>query len=100
MISMSGRSPDVGNVNLLQYFCLENSTKERNLAGCSPWGCKESDTTKHACVLDVLLKIITSKIIIQSYSKLISKHISFILETIKYTHCHVCLYLYSKESFK
>ena len=22
---------------------------QRNLAGCSPWGCKELDTTEHAC---------------------------------------------------
>ena len=31
--------PGEGDVNLLQYSCLEQS-----LAGSSPWGCKESDT--------------------------------------------------------
>ena len=27
-------------------FCLENLHGQRNLAGCSPWGHKESDTTE------------------------------------------------------
>ena len=40
-----GRSPGEGNGNLLQYSCLENSM-ERRLVGYSPWGGKESDTTK------------------------------------------------------
>ena len=43
LILGSGRSPGVGNGNLPQYSCLENST-ERNLAGYSPWGYIESDT--------------------------------------------------------
>ena len=29
------------------YFCLENPHGQRSLAGCSPWGCNESDTTEH-----------------------------------------------------
>ena len=42
----SGRSPGVGNGNLLQYSCLENSMDRGvSLAGYSPWGHKESDTT-------------------------------------------------------
>ena len=32
--------------NLLQYSCLENLQGQRNLAGCSPRGHKESDTTE------------------------------------------------------
>ena len=35
-----------------QYSCLENLYGERSLAGCHPWGCKESDMTEaaeHAC---------------------------------------------------
>ena len=28
------------------YSCLENPHGQRNLAGYSPWGCKESDTTE------------------------------------------------------
>ena len=27
-------------------FCLENPHGQRSLAGCSPWGCKESDNTE------------------------------------------------------
>ena len=42
LIPGSGRSPGVGIGNLLQYYCLEN------LADCSPWSHKESDTTEHA----------------------------------------------------
>ena len=43
----SGTSPGGGNGNSLQYSCLENSMdRERSLAGYSPWGRKESDTTE------------------------------------------------------
>ena len=41
-----GRSPGEGPGNPLQYFCLENHHGQRSLAGCSPWGHKESETTK------------------------------------------------------
>ena len=39
----SGRSPGKENGNPLQYSCLGN---QRSLAGYSPWGHKESDTTE------------------------------------------------------
>ena len=39
-----GRSPG-GNGNPLQYSCLENPM-DRSLAGYSPWGCNESDSTE------------------------------------------------------
>ena len=32
--------------NPLQYSCLENPHGQRNLAGYSPWGRKESDSTE------------------------------------------------------
>ena len=41
-----GRSPGGGHGNPLQYSCLENPHGQRNLAGCSPWGCKGLDTTE------------------------------------------------------
>ena len=44
LIPGSGRSPGGGHGNPLQYSCLENFM--RNLAGYSPWGCKELDTTE------------------------------------------------------
>ena len=40
-----GRSPGEGNGTPLQYSCLENPM-ERSLAGCSPQGRKELDTTE------------------------------------------------------
>ena len=40
-----GRSPGGGNGNPLQYSCQEKSHRQRSLAGCGPWGQKESDTT-------------------------------------------------------
>ena len=40
-----GRSPREGHGNLLQYSCLENPQGQRSLAGYSPWGCKESNTS-------------------------------------------------------
>ena len=41
-----GRSPGGGHGNPLLYSCLENSHGQRSLAGYSPWGCIESDTTE------------------------------------------------------
>ena len=40
-----GRSSRVENRNALQYSCLENS-KDRGVAGYSPWSRKESNTTE------------------------------------------------------
>ena len=42
-----GRSPGRGHGNPLQYSCLKNPHGQRSLADYNPWGCKESDTTKH-----------------------------------------------------
>ena len=44
----SGRSPGEGNSNSLQYPCLENPHGQRSLAGYSPWGREERDTTERA----------------------------------------------------
>ena len=41
-----GRSPGGGPGNPLQYSGLENPPGQRSLVGCSPWGCKELDTTE------------------------------------------------------
>ena len=49
----SGRFLGGGHGNLLQYSCLENPMDREALAGYSPWGHKESDSTdvtSHACV--------------------------------------------------
>ena len=43
LIPGSGRSHGEGNGNPFQYSYLE---KQRSLVGYSPWGHKESDTTK------------------------------------------------------
>ena len=49
----AGRSPGVGHGDPLQYSRLKKkSTGHRSLAGYSPSGCKESDTTEatqHSC---------------------------------------------------
>ena len=39
-------TPGGGQGHPLQYSCLENPHGQRNLSGCSPWGCKESDMTE------------------------------------------------------
>ena len=44
MIPGLGRSPAEGNSNPLQYSCLRHG--QRSLAGYSPWGHKELDTTE------------------------------------------------------
>ena len=41
-----GRSPIGGHGNPLQYSCLDNPHGQGSLAGYSPWGYKESDTTE------------------------------------------------------
>ena len=41
-----GRSPGVGNDNLLQYSCLEKFHGQRSLVGYSPWDHKEPDSTE------------------------------------------------------
>ena len=46
LIPRLGRSPGGGHGNPLQYSRLENVHGQGSLAGCSPWGCKESDTTE------------------------------------------------------
>ena len=46
-----GRSPAGGHGNPLQYFCLEHPHEQRSLAGYSPWGRKESDTTKQLSIV-------------------------------------------------
>ena len=40
------RFPGGGCSNPLQYSCLENPHGQQCLAGCSPWGRKELDTTE------------------------------------------------------
>ena len=40
----SGRSPGLGNSNLLHYFCHGKYHGQRTLVGYGPWGHKESDT--------------------------------------------------------
>ena len=42
----SGRSPGEGHGNPLQYSSLDNPYGQRSLAGYSPWGHTESDTTE------------------------------------------------------
>ena len=42
----SGRSPEGGHGNPLQYFCLENPHGQRSLGSYSPQGCTEQDITE------------------------------------------------------
>ena len=46
LIPESGRSPEGGNANPFQ-LCLGKSHGQRNLAGYSSWGCKESGMVEH-----------------------------------------------------
>ena len=46
LIPELGRSPGGGHGNPLQYSCMENPCGQRSLAGYSPWGLKELDTTE------------------------------------------------------
>ena len=45
--SLGGEDPlEKGMGNPFQYSCLKNPHGQRNLAGYSPWGRKELDTTE------------------------------------------------------
>ena len=46
MIPELGTSPGVGHGNSLQYSCLENPHRQRDLEGYNPWGRKELDMTE------------------------------------------------------
>ena len=50
-----GKIPWRRHGNPLQYSCLENPYGQRSLAGCSPWGRKESDTTKQLGSMTVFI---------------------------------------------
>jgi len=45
-----GSSPGGRHGKPLQYSCLENPHGQRSLAGYSPWGRKESDTTEQLSI--------------------------------------------------
>ena len=49
-----GRSLGGGHGTTLQYSCLENPHGQRSLAGCSPWGGKELDTTERLSIHGLL----------------------------------------------
>ena len=52
-----GRSPGGGHGNPLQHSCLENPHGQRSLAGYSPWGRKELDTTEGLSTCAILIYI-------------------------------------------
>ena len=58
----SGISPGGGNGSPLQYSCLGKSHGQRSLAGYSPWGGKESDTSDstHDCYTKTRMKFLAS----------------------------------------
>ena len=75
LIPGSGRSPGEGVGYPLQYSCLEKPHGQRSLAGYSPWGHKESDTTQRLSPahgkqkpLTLLVSLCTQKLI-QNESK-------------------------------
>ena len=55
-----GRSPEVGNGNPLQCPCLGAFYRQRSLAGYSPWGRKESDTSEQLSTLMYLIQVLSS----------------------------------------
>ena len=49
-----GRSPGGGQGHLLPVFLPGESHGQRNLAGCGPWGHKESDVTEVTCNSEIV----------------------------------------------
>ena len=56
LIPELGRSPGGKHGNPFQYSCPENPHGQRSLLSYSPWGHKESDTTKHSTVVIYIRK--------------------------------------------
>ena len=75
-----GRSPGEGNGNPLQNSCLENSHGQRSLAGYSPWGHKELDTTEqlHYYDLRAVLGIVNSGGLVTKSEKAMATHSSIL----------------------
>ena len=74
-ISGLGRSPGGGHGNPLQYSHLETPHGQRSLAGYSPLGCKESDTTEvtyHSCNSKLTINNKSSQILFWAFSHLLS----------------------------
>ena len=74
MIPGSGRALRGGHDNPLQYSYLEKSHGQRGLAGYSPWGHKELDTTEatehtHACHMLTLLTYSSSLLLFHLLSR-------------------------------
>ena len=59
LIPGSGRSPEVGNGNPLQYSCLKNG--QRSLAGYIVLAVAESDMSEHVSSVEMVLKVLTLK---------------------------------------
>ena len=55
-----GRFPGGGHGNPLQYSCLENPYGQRSLAGYSPWGHKELDTTERLSQVPSVVQLFTT----------------------------------------
>jgi len=75
-----GRSPGGGHGNPSQYSCLENLQRQRHLAGCSPWGFKESETTEQLSIAqhnqipqNQILQNIKALLLFQIFGNLTSK---------------------------
>ena len=85
-----GRSPRVGNGNLLQYSYLENSM-DREAWWAALHGQEESDTTKLASLHIYTYISLHLYIYIHTYIYTLSLHI--------YIHIYMCMYMhiYSKK---
>ena len=69
-----GKIPGGGHGNPLQYSCLENPHGQNNLAGYSPWGCKELDTTEQLSTVQHRLQVRGKGLAAAGWSRLCSLH--------------------------
>ena len=61
LIPGSGRSPEEGHGNPLQYSCLENPMDRGELVGYGAQGHKESDTTEATYIYCITIKHFTDR---------------------------------------
>ena len=67
-----GRSPGGEHGNPLLYSCLENPHEQRSLAGYSPWGHKQSNTTERLSTAQLISIMTIGKTIVLTIQTFVS----------------------------
>ena len=103
-----GRCPGGGHGNPFLYFYLENPHGQRSLAGYSPWGRKESDTTERLSTVYIYMYVcmcvymyfLFQVLLIIGYYKILAKSLNIFTRQdiwMANKHMKICSWLVPKE---